>query len=105
MVIKASLEANLKLYTILWCELDLRKQLIHNIRAHSKVKLSSQEVGMGVRNAATHYIAGLTTSLLHVRLLLLLVGVLVNLSHTLLVSHPYPCSALIFFLSLDIFLS
>ena len=64
MVIKASLEANLRLYTILGCELDLRKQLIHNIRAHSKVKLSLQEVGMGVRNAATHYMAGLTTSLL-----------------------------------------
>ena len=64
MVIKASLEANLRLYTILGCELDLRKQLIHNIRAHSKVKLSLQEVGMGVRNAATHNMAGLTTSLL-----------------------------------------
>ena len=48
----------------LGCELDLRKQLIHNIRACSKVRLGLQEVVMGVRNAATLYIAGLTTSLL-----------------------------------------
>ena len=60
----ASAEANLGLYTLLGCELDLRKQLISNIRADSKVKLRLQEVVMGVRNAATHYIAGLTTSLL-----------------------------------------
>ena len=37
--------------------LDLGQQLIRNIRAESKVS-------MGVRNAATTYIAGLTTSLL-----------------------------------------
>ena len=43
---------------------DLRQQLIHNIRACSKVRLGLQEVVMGVRNAATLYIAGLTTSLL-----------------------------------------
>ena len=53
--------------TWLWCELDLRKQLIDNIRAIFKVKLSLQEVGMGVRNAATHNMAGLTTSLLQVQ--------------------------------------
>ena len=33
---------------VLGCDLDLRKQLIDNIRAISKVKLSLQEVGMGV---------------------------------------------------------
>ena len=42
---------------------DLRQQLIHNIRACSKVRPGLQEVVMGVRNAATLYIAGLTTSL------------------------------------------
>ena len=49
----------------LGCDLDLRLQLIDNIRAISKDKLNLQEVGMGVRNAATLYMAGLTTSLLH----------------------------------------
>ena len=51
---------------VLGCDLDLRKQLIDNIRAISKVKLNLKEVGMGVRNAATHNMAGLTTSLLHI---------------------------------------
>ena len=64
MILGASTEANLMLYTVLGCDLDLRQQLIDNIRAISKVKLNLKEVGMGVRNAATHNMAGLTTSLL-----------------------------------------
>ena len=47
MILGASTEANLKLYTVLGRDLDLRQQLIDNIRALSKVKLSLQEVGDG----------------------------------------------------------
>ena len=69
--------------TWLWCELDIRKQLIDNIRALSKVKLTLQEVGMAVRNAATHNKAGLTTSLFKIFLaavcILIVIDVVVKL--------------------------
>ena len=63
--------------------MDIRKQLIDNIRALSKVKLTLQEVGMAVRNAATHNKAGLTTSLFKIFLaavyILIVIDVVVKL--------------------------
>ena len=64
MILGASTEANLKLYTVLGCDLDLRQQLIDNIRAVVKVGLGRHKFAWGSEMPHTFTNAGLTTSLL-----------------------------------------